>query len=116
MNELKQVILVRRDIKMSPGKLASQVAHASVEAVLKIDSASVKLWREQGATKVVLSVLSETKLSELLAEATKRNIPTSLVIDDGLTEVKGGTVTCGVIGPGNSIEINELTGTLELYT
>ena len=34
---LKQVILVRQDLKLPKGKLASQCSHASVESVLRSD-------------------------------------------------------------------------------
>ena len=32
---MKQVILVRKDLKLPKGKMAAQVAHASVESTLK---------------------------------------------------------------------------------
>ncbi len=43
----KQVILVRQDLKLPKGKMAAQVAHASVEAVLKSDKKTVESWRDE---------------------------------------------------------------------
>ena len=43
---MKQVILVRKDLKLSRGKLASQCSHASVEAVLKSDKEKINEWRK----------------------------------------------------------------------
>ena len=34
---MKQVIIIRSDLKLPKGKLAAQCAHASVEAVLRSD-------------------------------------------------------------------------------
>ena len=40
---MKQVILVRTDLKMSKGKISVQCSHASVEAVLKSDKQIIVL-------------------------------------------------------------------------
>ena len=57
---MKQVILVRDDLKMDKGKLASQVAHASLEAALK--SNKLKEWKSKGTKKVILKVKDKKKL------------------------------------------------------
>ena len=54
--DYKQVILVRTDLKMSKGKVAAQVAHASTEATLRSDDQKIKAWRAKGMKKVVLKV------------------------------------------------------------
>ena len=58
----KLVVLVRQDLKLPKGKLAVQVAHASVECVLKTDRKLVDAWRREGGKKVVLKVADEKEL------------------------------------------------------
>ena len=44
----KQVVLVRQDLKLSPGKLAAQCGHGFVEAFLKADEKTKKRWLQEG--------------------------------------------------------------------
>ena len=43
----KQVIVVRKDLKLSPGKMSVQVAHASVESLWKADGKIASKWSEE---------------------------------------------------------------------
>ena len=43
----KQVILVRDDLKLPKGKLAVQVAHASLDAAMKSDKEILEKWKKQ---------------------------------------------------------------------
>jgi len=45
---LKQVIVVRDDLKLSRGKIAVQVAHAAVIGYLKSDSNLRRKWLDEG--------------------------------------------------------------------
>ena len=56
VGEFKQVILVRDDLKLSKGKLAAQVSHASVDCLLKSDKDDMLAWKDQGMKKVILRV------------------------------------------------------------
>ena len=49
---MKQVILVREDLKMPRGKMIAQCAHASLEAALK--SNKLNEWKRKGTKKVIL--------------------------------------------------------------
>lgn len=110
---LKQVIIVRKDLKMSEGKLAAQACHASVEAVLKSDFELVGRWRREGAKKIVLEVKSEKELLELKAQAAKAKLICSLIADAGMTELKPGTKTALGIGPDDEKKIDKITGSLK---
>ncbi len=70
----KQVILVRQDLKLPKGKLAVQVAHASLDAALKSDKKTVEKWKVQGAKKVVLKVADEKDLFKYMSMAENEGI------------------------------------------
>ena len=110
----KQAIIVRKDLKMSAGKIAAQVAHASVEAWKKADKKIRDAWEREGAKKVVLQAQNEKELLELKKKSGK--LPTALIRDAGLTEIPPGTITCLAIGPAREEEIDKLTGSLKLLS
>jgi len=114
MTEFKQVIIIRKDLKLPKGKLAAQVAHASVEAVLKANKDIVKRWRLEGMKKVVLKVDNKEDLFKYIQEAKDSNIVNSVITDAGKTVVAPGTVTCGAIGPAPEEDIDSLTEDLQL--
>lgn len=115
MTYLKQVILVRTDIKMSKGKVAAQVAHAAVDATLSANKKLVSKWRSTGMKKITLKAESEEDLHKYQKLAEDQNIVTSLITDAGHTEIAPGTKTCLAIGPGPEIQIDKITGDLKIY-
>lgn len=117
MFKYKQVIVVRTDLEMSPGKLAAQVAHGSVgaaELTRKKHRRWFYNWLSEGQKKVVLKVGSESELQNLKKKADKLNLPNILVVDAGLTELTPGTVTALGIGPAPNEILDQVTGNLPL--
>ena len=116
--ELKQVIVARKDIKMSQGKLAAQVSHASLSSFVKVNAhrkARTQQWVDEGQKKVVLAIENLEALKELERSCKKSKLECSLVKDTGHTELEPGTYTCLGIGPGPEKEIDKITGHLKLY-
>ena len=118
MTEIKQVIVVRSDLKMGKGKVAAQVAHAALDAAetaRRKHPGWYESWREQGQAKVVLKTDGgEAALEELQKQARTVGLPASLIQDRGLTQLDPGTTTCLGIGPAPSDEIDKVTGNLKL--
>jgi PTH2 family peptidyl-tRNA hydrolase len=113
---VKQVIVVRGDLGMSKGKLAVQVAHASVIAAFEAYNNYYEWFREwwnSGQKKVVLKATCEKELLELYDRAKEHHLPASLVRDAGLTELPPGTLTAIAIGPAPEDEVNKITGHLK---
>lgn len=100
---------------MSPGKLAAQVAHAAIAAYKVADPKNIDAWERAGVTKVVLECKGEKELLALYKHAVAEYLPTSIICDEGRTEVKPGSITCVAIGPASSDAINKVTGALALY-
>lgn len=117
MFRYKQVIVVRSDLGMSPGKLAAQVAHAAVgaaERTRREKNEWYKGWLAEGQKKVVAKVASEDELRELCGVASAYGIAYELVQDAGLTELPPGTVTALGVGPGPAKLVDKITGKLPL--
>ena len=115
--EYKMVIIVRTDIKLSPGKMAAQVAHAAVNCSFSAKKNHTKWfrkWYDEGQRKVVLKIKSLEELRELQYLAKDEMLPNSLITDAGHTELPPGTVTCLGIGPGPENLIDKVTSDLSL--
>lgn len=116
-SDLKQAIIVRIDLGMNKGKIAAQVAHASLSAYLKashIDKKSAEKWINEGMKKIVLKVKTEEELLHYFQLAEDVHLPVSLIHDAGLTQIKKGSSTCFGIGPAGANEIDKIVGELKL--
>jgi len=124
---LKQVIILRKDLKMRKGKMVAQGAHASMLAL--VQNANLKEpgplvlpvnddclnWLKGDFTKVVVSVETESALRGMHMAAKLQNIPAALVVDKGYTEFNGvPTPTAVAIGPADSDHLDRITGHLPL--
>lgn len=142
MADVKQVIVVRKFPNLRTGKYASQVAHAAMsvffqklryhEQILESDDGCDTFqWTEKSWTlksepyfeeyingrfkKIVVYVNSEEELLAIHKQALDKKIHCSLIKDAGLTEFGGvPTYTAVGIGPWDSKEIDEITGSLKL--
>ena len=109
------VIVVRSDLALTQGKLASQVAHAAVTAALDSrGTAAFESWTSSGQTKVVAKVPSLEELNEVVANAEEAGIPVHVIADAGRTQVDPGTVTCCALGPALEDRLDAVTGRLPL--
>lgn len=122
MKPVKQVIVMRKDLKMRRGKEIAQGAHASQAWLLDLakDGGSMtkeeKAWVENGHTKVCVKVDSEEELQAIFSAARLCGLTCHMITDAGRTEFNGvPTWTCLAIGPNYSDEIDKITGHLVLY-
>jgi PTH2 family peptidyl-tRNA hydrolase len=110
----KQAIVARKDLEIGLGKLASQVAHASLGSAENADKKILSEWKKEGSKKVVLKVSNLRELEKLHKEVKTARLPHCLVRDAGLTQLKPGTVTTLGIGPVEEKKIDKITGKLKL--
>jgi len=130
MERNKQVILIRKDLKMRRGKEIAQGSHASMEfltsqirqqmrekADLTVDlNAAEAAWLSAGMAKVCLQVNSEEELLDYHEKALRHDLKSFLITDSGRTEFGGTpTLTACAIGPAPASRIDAVTGNLTLY-
>ena len=112
---MKQAIVARTDIGMGKGKLAAQVAHASLSAYEDTGSRARKRWKGEGQKKVVLKVGSEEELFRLAEKARVEGLPNAVIRDAGHTQLDPGTVTALAVGPADDDLVDKVTGDLSLF-
>jgi PTH2 family peptidyl-tRNA hydrolase len=135
-SQTKQVIIIRKDLKMRRGKEIAQGAHASMKflahKIREVKDVKVRSmagehfpvfltpaeehWLLNKFAKITLKVNSEEELLELHQKALDTGLTSCLVTDSGKTEFNGiPTNTCIAIGPDDIEKINAITGDLKLY-
>lgn len=119
---IKQVIVMRRDLKMRRGKEVAQGAHASMAFVSnKIRNAMPlslveREWLDGVFAKICVRVDSEEALMKIADQAKEAGLHVEVITDSGKTEFGGvSTKTCLAIGPDEAEKIDKVTGALELY-
>ena len=112
---MKQAIVARTDLGMGTGKLAAQVAHASLSAYEDADDRTRKAWKGGGQKKVVLKGSGEDELFQLADKAEREGLPNAVIRDAGHTQLDPGTATTVAIGPGEDEIVDRVTGHLSLY-
>jgi PTH2 family peptidyl-tRNA hydrolase len=112
---MKQAIVARTDVGMGEGKLAAQVAHASLSAYQDAGRRARKKWQGEGQKKVVVKGDSESQLFALADKAETEGIPYAIVRDAGHTQLEPGTVTALAVGPARDDTVDRVTGDLSLY-
>ena len=133
VGEIKQVIVVRKDLHMRKGKMCAQVAHASMKVIL--DKMAVMpnghgrtvwslglshkdpmyKWLVGPFTKIVLYVPDLDYMLNLKDRADSLGVPTALIIDIGKTEFNNKpTATALALGPYDADVLKELTVDLQL--
>lgn len=113
---MKLAIVVRKDLGMSTGKVAVQVAHAAVIAYRAgAGTPEVEQWYREGQHKIVLKVQNRDELMALENRAHDSNVPCHRVVDFGLTQVAPNTWTCLGIGVDENLKVDVITEGLKLW-
>lgn len=138
----KQIIVVRKDLDMSPGKLAAQVSHASMAHLTRalqknarrIDSQKVRAtidvdydiwegWYKSIFTKIILSAKNKNDMEKLIRKAKDAGMQEDkdffCIRDNCLTELTpeedGRCLTCIGFRPMSDEEINPITKRYQLF-
>jgi PTH2 family peptidyl-tRNA hydrolase len=112
------VLIARKDLKLSAGKLAVQCSHAATSCALAANKSEKRLlerWKNDGARKICLQINDLISLQKLAGQAQAANLITHIVKDAGHTEIPPGTITVLGIGPGPRRSIDALVQDLKPY-
>ncbi|MCL4406759.1 peptidyl-tRNA hydrolase Pth2 [Candidatus Parvarchaeota archaeon] len=115
--DIKQVIIIRKDLKMGTGKIAAQACHASLMSYMEAEKKYkdiVESWLSEGGTKVVVKVNTIEEFDDMKKKLRASGLPFKVVKDAGQTQVLPGTETAIGIGPYYTSDIDKVTSKLSL--
>lgn len=134
MEEMKQMLVIRKDLKMSAGKSGAQCGHGATKGFFDrgtfVETPGLETpyelripctrqmyeWVNGIFTKVCVAAASEEELLEIKAKAEAAGIMTALIEDCGLTCFNGEkTLTVLALGPDSPERLDPITGNLPLY-
>lgn len=117
----KQLIIARRDLNMSPGKLAAQVSSAFLIEILqdfyqvnyRLDKDVYDNWINDGVTKVVCGARNRGKLEKAIEKAKELGMIEGVdyfpIVDACRTELipesPQGTLTCVGFRPARALKL-----------
>lgn len=126
--KFKMVLVVKTNIGMDVGKIASQTAHGAMKFMIdngvfdtdnktlsiQLDEASLA-WLMGNFKKVALAARSDEEFDAIYNKALEKGITVSKVTDNGLTVFNGvKTDTVLALGPCDEKILNKITGNLPL--
>ena len=111
---MKQVIVIRVNLKMGKGKIAAQASHASLEAYRNAGFFAKKKWDVIGQKKVVLKAGSEKEMIDLYRKALSMGMKPALIRDAGKTQIEKGSITALGVGPYEDEKLDPIFGKLKL--
>lgn len=119
-NPLRLYAIVREDLDMTPGKIASQAGHAYLDTYLKAledtpeNATEYKL--DSHGIKVCLRAKNLNQLIDAQQVAEKLGIPNALITDSGYTCFEGKpTITALGLGPSRKEDIQQVTKKFQLF-
>ncbi len=121
---VKQVIVMRKDLRMRRGKEIAQGCHAALNFLIDRPTQRTVAedhWFAHNQKTVCVVVNSEQELMDIYEQCKSASIMCYLQQDAGKTEFKDDdgnpvpTYTCLAIGPVYSEKVDPITGSMKLY-
>ena len=125
MKNVKQVIVVRKDLRLKRGKIASLAAHAAMQFIIdnneseRPDELQVKLsqqeiqWLKSSSTKDIVGIDSHDALSSLVLRAELNGVNVYSVFDKSCKPDEIPQLLCAAFGPDEEDQIAEIIGSLK---
>jgi peptidyl-tRNA hydrolase, PTH2 family len=121
--QVKQVIVIRKDLKLKRAEIAALASKASLEFLvnnsenkesnlLNVELTPAEIeWLSNNRTTIVLGIPSENMLRNLIFRSEIAGIPSYSLSEDGGDFEE---LLCASFGPDDSEKIDEITGKLKL--